>query len=61
MPYKYGNGQVVSCPLAYIMKACPRFCYCGCWLIFPQKNKVQDDADQNAGEQSPGYMREQNQ
>jgi hypothetical protein len=50
MPYKYGNGQVISCPSAYIMKAYPRFCYCGRWLVLPQKNKVQGDADQNAGE-----------
>ena len=43
------------------MKAYPRFCYCGCWLVLPQKDKVQSNANQNAGEQPPGYMREQHQ
>ena len=48
-----------TAPSAYIMKAYPRFCYCGRWLVLPQKNKVQGDADQNAGEQPSGYLREQ--
>ena len=55
-PFKK-TGQETG-PAPYV-KACPRFCYCGRWLILPQKNKVQGDADQNAGEQPPGHMREQ--
>ena len=47
-------------PAPYV-KAYPRFCYCGCWLILPQKNKVQGDADQDTGKQSPGHMGEQHQ
>ncbi len=42
------------------MKACPRFCYYGCGLFLPQKNEVQGDADQDAGEHSPGYLSENN-
>ena len=59
MPYKYGNGQVVSCPLAYIMKACPRFCYYGCGLFLPQKDKIQSYTDQDAGKHSPGKLSKQ--
>ena len=38
------------------MKACTRFCYYGRGLFLPQENEVQGDADQDAGNQSPGSM-----
>jgi DNA-binding IclR family transcriptional regulator len=43
------------------MKACPRFCYYGHGLFLPQKNEVQSDANQNAGEHSSGKLRKNNQ
>ncbi len=43
------------------MKACPRFCYYGCGLFLPQKNEVQGDANQDAGEHSPSKLGKNNQ
>ena len=47
--------------LAPYMKACPRFCYYGCGLFLPQKNEVQGDANQDAGEHSPSKLGKNNQ
>jgi hypothetical protein len=43
------------------MKACPRFCYYGCGLFLPQKNEVQGDANQDAGDYSPRKLSKNNQ
>jgi len=43
------------------MKTCPCFCYYRCGLLLPQKNEVQGDANQDAGEHSPGKLSKNNQ
>ena len=50
--HQYGIEQENSCPSALYLKACPRFCYYGCWLFLPLKGDHDPVASRDIGRNS---------